>query len=90
LSCRLGPKSAKWQEPQQKPGLPDGLFSYQKFQAGKILEGFGMENVGTSYEQLEYFTAIWYNSWPFGIICGLVCLDREKSGNPGRCSSQAV
>jgi hypothetical protein len=54
---------------------------------------------------LVYFTAIWYNLWPFGIIYGhlvlviavwcslwyfgmhifpvLVCLDKEKSGNPG-------
>jgi hypothetical protein len=28
------------------PGLPDGLFSYQKYQFGYILEGLGMENVG--------------------------------------------
>jgi hypothetical protein len=48
-----------------------------------------MENVGTFYDPLKYFTAIWYNLWPFGIICGhlvhfhvLVCLSREKSGNP--------
>jgi hypothetical protein len=33
--------------------------------------------------------AIWYNLWPFGIVCGhlvyfpiLVCLDQAKSGNP--------
>jgi hypothetical protein len=34
---------------------------------------------------------IWYNLWPFGIVCGyfdihtfpiLVCLDEEKSGSP--------
>jgi hypothetical protein len=38
----------------------------------------------------SYFTAIWYNLQPFGIVCGhlvyflvLVCLDQEKSGNPG-------
>jgi hypothetical protein len=28
-----------------------------------------MENVGISYDHLEYFTAIWYNLWPFGIVC---------------------
>jgi hypothetical protein len=38
---------------------------------------------------LEYITAIWYNLQPFGVVCGhlvyfsvLVCLDKEKSGNP--------
>jgi hypothetical protein len=55
-----------------------------------------MENAGKCYDHLEYFTAIWYNLWPFGIIYGrleqfvviwyilpnLVCLDQEKSGNP--------
>jgi hypothetical protein len=48
-----------------------------------------MENVVIFYDHLEYFTAIWYNLWPFGIVCGnlvyfyvLICLDREKSGNP--------
>jgi hypothetical protein len=29
-----------------------------------------MENVGIFYGHLEYFTAIWYNLWPFGIFCG--------------------
>jgi hypothetical protein len=28
----------------------------------------GMENVGRFYDHLEYFTAIWYNLWPFGIF----------------------
>jgi hypothetical protein len=55
-----------------------------------------MVNAGVFYDQLEYFMAIWYNLWPFGIIYGrfvqfvvicyifpnLVCLDQEKSGNP--------
>jgi hypothetical protein len=56
---------------------------------GKILEGLGMENVVIFYDQLEHFTAIWYNLWPFGIVCChlviffiLVCLVQEKSGNP--------
>jgi hypothetical protein len=42
-----------------------------------------MENVVLFYHHLEYFTAIWYNVWPFGIVCGhlvyfsaLVCLDQ--------------
>jgi hypothetical protein len=45
---------------------------------------------------LEYFTAIWYNLWPFGIVNGfgiffpnLVCLDKEKSGNPDS-NSQSI
>jgi hypothetical protein len=49
-----------------------------------------MVNVGIFYDHLEYFMAIWYNLWPFGIDCGhllyfsnLECLDQEKSGNPG-------
>jgi hypothetical protein len=29
-----------------------------------------MENVGIFYDHLEYFTAIWYNLWLFGIVCG--------------------
>jgi hypothetical protein len=48
-----------------------------------------MENVVRFYDHLEYFMVIWYDLWPFGIVCGhlvyfsfLVCLDQEKSGNP--------
>jgi hypothetical protein len=55
-----------------------------------MLEGPGMANVVIYFDRLEYFTAIWYNLWPFVINCGplayfptLVCLDQEKSGNPG-------
>jgi hypothetical protein len=29
-----------------------------------------MKNVGIFFDRLEYFTAIWYNLWPFGIACG--------------------
>jgi hypothetical protein len=29
-----------------------------------------MENDVIFYDRLEYFTAIWYNEWPFGIVCG--------------------
>jgi hypothetical protein len=55
------------------------------------LECLGIENVVVFYDLLEYFTAIWYNLKHFGIVCGhlvysfsvLVCLDQEKSGNPG-------
>jgi hypothetical protein len=48
-----------------------------------------MEYVCIFYDHLEYFMAIWYNLWPFGMVCGdmvyfpiLVCLDQDKSGNP--------
>jgi hypothetical protein len=46
-----------------------------------------MANVGLFYDHLEYFMAIWYNLWSFGIVCGyifpnFVCLDQGKSGNP--------
>jgi phosphotransferase system glucose/maltose/N-acetylglucosamine-specific IIC component len=29
------------------------------------LQGLGIENVVICYDHLEYFTAIWYNLWPF-------------------------
>jgi hypothetical protein len=29
-----------------------------------------MENVGINYGHLNYFTAMWYNLWPFVINCG--------------------
>jgi hypothetical protein len=52
---------------------------------GKI----GKENVVIFCDQLEYFTAIWYNFWHFAIVFGhlvhfpvLICLDQEESGNP--------
>jgi hypothetical protein len=28
-----------------------------------------MVNVGIFYDHLENFMAIWYNLWPFGIVC---------------------
>jgi hypothetical protein len=40
--------------------LPDGIFSNQKSQFGKILDGFAMEGVGLFYGHLVYFTAIGY------------------------------
>jgi hypothetical protein len=50
-----------------------------------ILRTFGIIS-----DYLEYFAAIWYNLWPIGIVCShlvnfsvLVCLDQEKSCNPG-------
>jgi hypothetical protein len=35
------------------PGLPDGLFSFQKSQFGHILEGLGIK-------MLVYFMAVWH------------------------------
>jgi hypothetical protein len=36
-----------------------------------------MENVVIFYDHLEYFTAIWHNVWPFGIVsCHLVYFSR--------------
>jgi hypothetical protein len=29
-----------------------------------------MQNVVIFYDYLEYFTAIWHNLWPVGIVCG--------------------
>jgi hypothetical protein len=29
-----------------------------------------MANVVILYNRLEYFRAIWYNLWPFGMVCG--------------------
>jgi hypothetical protein len=53
-----------------QPGLPDGLFSNQKYQFGLIFKVLRMKNVCIFYDHLECFTAIWYNLWPFGIVCG--------------------
>jgi hypothetical protein len=41
-------------------GLPDGLFSNQKYQFGQILEGLAMEVVAIFYVHLAFSTAIWY------------------------------
>jgi hypothetical protein len=42
------------------PGLPDGFFSDQKYQFGKILEDLGMENVVIYSGHSEYFMTIGY------------------------------
>jgi hypothetical protein len=44
----------------RREGLPDGIFSNQKSQFGKIFEGLAMENVGAFYDHLVHVTAIWY------------------------------
>jgi hypothetical protein len=43
---------------RRRAGLPDGLFSNQKKQFGKILEGLRLENVDVFYGNLEYFIDI--------------------------------
>jgi hypothetical protein len=52
------------------PRLPDGLFSNQKSEFGKILEGLAMENLGMFYDHLVCFMAIGNILWPLGIFCG--------------------
>jgi hypothetical protein len=47
-------------------GLPDGIFSNQKFQFEYILEGLEVEHVGLFYGHLEYIKAVWYIVCPYG------------------------
>jgi hypothetical protein len=42
------------------PGLPDGMFSYQKAQFWSALE----------WIMLVYFMDIWCILWPLGKVCG--------------------
>jgi hypothetical protein len=67
--------------------LPDGIFSNQKSQFGKILVGLRMEKVGIHHGHL-YIP--WYILWPFGNLVAIWSLFhrfdtlcQEKSGNPG-------
>jgi hypothetical protein len=46
-----------------RPGVPDGLFSDQKFQFWFIFIGLGMENLGIFYGHLGTFKSIWYIFW---------------------------
>jgi hypothetical protein len=81
LLCRIGSPSSSFEgrfiidwpsrrDYLERPGLPDGLFSKQKFLFGYFLEGLGIHTVGIFCSHLEHFTTIWYVSWPFGILCG--------------------
>jgi hypothetical protein len=72
-------------------GLPDGLFSNQKYQFGKKIRA-------SDWKMLIYFMAIWNNFWIFGIFYDhsvhfvfiwyifpvlVSCkTGKEKSGNP--------
>jgi hypothetical protein len=51
-------------------GLPDSIFSNQKYQFGKILECLAMKEAGKFYDRLVTLTAICYILWPLGIFCG--------------------
>jgi hypothetical protein len=42
------------------PGLPDGLFSYQKSQFGYIFEDHGLENFGVFYGHLAFLLPFWF------------------------------
>jgi hypothetical protein len=50
-----------------RAGLPDGKFSYQKYQFGEILDGLAMVDVGTYI--LWPFGPFSRHFWPFGICC---------------------
>jgi hypothetical protein len=52
------------------PGLPDGLFSNQKSQFGKILEDLARKNIGIFYDHWVNFAATGSILWPFFIFCG--------------------
>jgi hypothetical protein len=54
-----------------------------------FLEDLGIDNVGIFYGHLKYFATIWYDSWTYGLFCGILVnfpsfgmLCQEKSGNP--------
>jgi hypothetical protein len=58
-----------------KQGCQMVYFQTKNPNLGIFLEGLGMENVVKFYDQLEYFTsiwykfmAVWYSLWPFGIF----------------------
>jgi hypothetical protein len=103
--CRLI-KSSDWKvkpsqtdrQASEAAGLPDALFFHTKNPNSAVFwNGLGTENVGIFYDRVEYFTAMWYILWPFGIVCAhwyifpvLVCLDQDKSGNPARSRARIL
>jgi hypothetical protein len=71
-------------------GLPDGIFSIQKSQFGKICEGLALDDFGLFYGHLVYFwpfmyyisVAIWYMLWLFGkSFPVLVCCTKKNLAN---------
>jgi hypothetical protein len=69
-----------------KSGLPDSIFSHQKFQFGHILEGHGigkwMAIFNIPITAIWHIMDIWYLS--YNLVCsprfGILC--QEKFGNP--------
>jgi hypothetical protein len=55
---------------RHRPGLQDGLFSNQKSKFGYILEALECKMLLYFITIWNYFTALWYNVWPLGIVCG--------------------
>jgi hypothetical protein len=53
----------------QNQGCQMVCFENKNINFGKNWEGLEVENVVIFYDHLEYFTAIWYNVLPFGIVC---------------------
>jgi hypothetical protein len=54
-------------------GLPDGVFSNQKSQFAKILEGLAMKDVGVGIKMAIWYIlhmVIWYILWLFGTFDG--------------------
>jgi hypothetical protein len=67
------------------PGLPDGIFAYQTYQFGYILDGFGMENIAKFACYLVYFMTNWY--FYYYLVFWVHCysfgkLYQDKSGSP--------
>jgi hypothetical protein len=52
-------------------GLPDGIFSYQKFQLLYTFEVPGVKKCGKFYGHLVYFMNILFILWSLGTFCGL-------------------
>jgi hypothetical protein len=69
---------------EYQPGLPDGLFSNQKYQFGENFQCLRLKNVDICYDHLECFTGIWDILGPFAKLyfsCFGI-MHQEKSGNP--------
>jgi hypothetical protein len=49
---------------------------------GKFSEGLAVEDVGTVYGNLVYFTVIWYVLLPFGIFFSLWYVEPRKIWQP--------
>jgi hypothetical protein len=49
-----------------RSGLPDGLFSNQKYQFGQILEGVALDDAGILHGHLVYFMPFWHILRLFG------------------------